>query len=80
MVFSIGYGELKKLPPIGDFIYCERCKKRHKIKYGKIQRSNDTTETTKMLAFVNCDNGNSYLVGIQGKDIRGRTTKKEKEP
>jgi len=31
-----------------------------------------------MLAFVECDNGKSHLVGVQGKDIRKRELKEEK--
>ena len=69
MVFVIGNDELDNACKIGDTIICERCGKEHKVMYGERVLEDGTKVPSKTLAYVKCG-GESYLVGIAGKDIR----------
>ena len=66
-MFAIGQGEIDNSPPLGKTIKCFMCKKRHKVGFAKDKNGNET----KMLAFYKCGK-DSYLCGINGKDIRRR--------
>jgi hypothetical protein len=67
-MLTIGNDELQKASFLGDFVLCERCGERHKIYYGKDANGNKT----KLLSFVKCGE-RTFLVGLNGKDIRRRT-------
>ena len=68
-MFAIGNDEVEGSPSLGKSIKCNLCGKKHKIQYGdKVLENGDKVEC-KMLAFVKCGES-SYLVGINGKDIR----------
>lgn len=67
-MLAVGNDELDKAPPIGDFILCISCGRRHIIKYGNKVLPDGTLEPSKTLAFYKC--GESlYLAGIDGKRI-----------
>jgi hypothetical protein len=68
-MFTIGNDELKKANPLGSFILCNMCGKRHIIEFGKEKMPDGTWKETKFLSFYKCGN-KSYLAGINGKDIR----------
>ncbi len=68
-MFAITHPELDAKPPLGDFILCAMCGKRHRIKYGKQKMDDGTWQETKLLAFYKCGKSN-YLAGIKGKDVR----------
>lgn len=68
-MFSMGNDELEKREPLGDFIYCDRCRKRHIIRYGKKVLPDGTEKLDKLLAYVKCDDGKSFVVGINGKKV-----------
>jgi hypothetical protein len=67
-MFAIGNDELEKAKPLGDFILCTICGKRHKIEFGKELQDGVWVES-KLLAFYICGE-KSYLAGIDGKDVR----------
>lgn len=67
---AFGNGELDGNDEIGEFETCPNCGELHKVGYGDKVLKDGTKVPTKMLAFVDCpENGNSYLVGIDGKRI-----------
>ena len=68
-MFTIGNDELEKCEPLGDFIYCNRCGKRHIIRYGKKILPDGTEKLDKLLAYMKCDDGKSFLVGMNGKKV-----------
>lgn len=68
-MFSIGNNELENATPLGDFIICDKCGKRHIIKYGDEILEDGTKKKSKLLAFYTC-RGKSYLAGINGKSIK----------
>jgi hypothetical protein len=68
-IFAIGNDELEKCEPLGDFIFCNRCSKRHIIRYGKGVLPDGTEKLDKLLAFVKCDDDKTFLVGINGKKV-----------
>ena len=69
-MFAISYGELDDKPIIGETIKCKVCGELHDIQYGNIVEKDGSLTPSKMLAFIKCPtNGNSYLVGINGKEI-----------
>ena len=68
-MFAIGNDEIESAPLLGDFILCAQCGNRHKIEYGEEVKKDGTKVPSKLLAYYKC-NGKSYLVGINGKDIR----------
>lgn len=55
---------------VGDIARCPCCKKMHEVKYGNEILKDGTERPSKMLAFVKCSNGKSYLVGIDGKELK----------
>ena len=65
-MFTIGNEELSKSPILKKLIYCDRCKHKHRISYPTDKDGN----INHGLAFIHCDDGNNYLVGVNGKDIR----------
>lgn len=69
-MFSIGNNELKEAPPLCKTIACYQCGGVHEIVYGKKVLPDGTEVESKLLAFYRCG-GKTYLVGIDGKDIRG---------
>lgn len=68
-MFAIGADELKEKQDLGDFILCKHCGQRHIIEYGHTVKEDGTKVPTKLLAFYKCGE-NTYLAGINGKDIR----------
>jgi len=68
-MLAIGNDEIEKAPPLGDFILCTVCGKRHRIEFGDEVLKDGTKKQSKLLAFYKCG-GKSYLAGINGKDIR----------
>lgn len=64
----MGNDEIKKAPQLGDFILCKMCGQRHKIEYGKKVLPDGSKIPSKLLAFYKCGD-NSYLGGINGKDV-----------
>ena len=64
-MFAIGNDELEELPQLKKMVYCGRCEHKHRIRYGKYEDG----ETCELLAFIHCDDGEDYLVGINGKDV-----------
>lgn len=62
-MFAVGKNELEKCKPLGDFILCDLCGKRHKIEHGTL------------LSFYRCGD-KSYLAGIDGKDMRSISARK----
>ena len=67
--FAIGNNELEKLKPVGETAKCPKCKKRHKVEYGKKKMPDGHYEETKMLGFVKCGE-DSYLVSVNGKELK----------
>jgi len=67
-MFAIGNNELNELPVLKKLIYCDRCKHKHRIQYAK-DKYGSTNHT---IAFIHCDDGEDYLVGVAGKDIRSK--------
>lgn len=74
-MFAIGNDQLDELKRLGTHVYCNACKKRHKIKYSDRVLADGTKEPSQLLAFVKCDNGKSYLVGVQGKFLKSKRFK-----
>jgi len=68
-MFSIGNDQLEKCKPFGDFIYCNRCTKRHIIRYGEKVLTDGTKKLDKLLAYVKCDDAKSFLVGMNYKKV-----------
>lgn len=68
-MFSIGNKELKDMKEIGEFILCDNCGERHRIKYGEEILKDGTKKPSKLLGFYSC-HGKEYLASIAGKDIR----------
>lgn len=68
-MLAIGNDEIAEAPPLGGFILCRMCGKRHRIKYGDEVLRDGTKIPSKLLAFYRC-NGKDYLAGIKGKDVR----------
>ena len=65
-MFAIGNNELKELKPVGLFVKCKQCGKKHNVRYGKIVLPDGIKVPTKMLGFINCGK-ESYLVSVNGK-------------
>lgn len=65
---AIGNDELGKCKPLGKTVSCNRCGKRHKVRYGESVLKDDTKVPSKLLAYVKC-NGSLYLIGIDGKKL-----------
>ena len=61
--FAVGNNELENQPIIGKFTICPKCKKSHKVEYGK-NTTNGEINTT--VGFVNCGK-KLYLVAVNGK-------------
>ncbi len=66
---AIGNDELTE--SLGSHIICERCGKRHKVKYGMRVLEDGTKVPSKTIAFVRCG-GSTYLAGVNGKRWRAR--------
>jgi hypothetical protein len=51
--------------------YCNGCKSRHKLEYGKVQnKETGEYEESTLLGYVKCpENGNAYLATINGEEI-----------
>lgn len=62
-MFTIGNKELEEAQVVGDFILCNNCGKRHKVK------TTFSDNGTMSLQSYKCGD-KSYLVGINKKDIR----------
>lgn len=72
-MFAIGNNELGNKPAIGTHIICYSCGKRHRIQYGNEVNKDGTKTPSKLFAFYKC-RGELYLAGVNGKDIRKKTT------
>lgn len=70
-MFAIGNDELKSKDNICKTVTCNICGKEHDVQYGKVKNEQGEWVESKMLAFINCGE-ESYLVGVNGKDIRDR--------
>ena len=62
--FAIGNDELEKLPSAPKSVVCEKCNKKHKIKYGTTKGVEN-----KNFGFISCGT-TSYLVSINGKLLK----------
>ena len=64
---TIGNDELEDSPSVGDVVVCPNCGELHEVRY-----ADEITST--LLAFTRCpQNKITYLVGINGKLLKGRT-------
>ena len=72
-IFSVGNNEINESPDlnIGDTIKCPHCQGEHAVVGGKRK---DGTYTNLILGYT-C-NGNTYLAGVDGKNIMKRFTDK----
>lgn len=64
----VGNNELGSV--IGDSARCPNCGKFHAVKYGEEILRDGSKVPSKLLAVVNCSNGKTYLVGIDGQEIK----------
>uniref|UniRef100_A0A6M3LKK7 Uncharacterized protein n=1 Tax=viral metagenome TaxID=1070528 RepID=A0A6M3LKK7_9ZZZZ len=71
-MFAIGNDELEKCGKLGKSIQCKMCGKKHHVRYGEEVLRDGTRKPSKMLAFYKCK-GITYLAGINGKAIGGKT-------
>lgn len=67
--FAVGNDELEQAKPLCKSIKCSMCGKRHKVEYAEEVLADGTKVPSKLLSFYQCK-GESYLAGINGKDIR----------
>ena len=67
-MISIGNDELKECEILGDFILCDKCGERHKITTWKSEDGFTSISTYKCGV-------ETYMAGIDGKDIRSRFKK-----
>lgn len=63
---AMGNDELEKAPRLGRSVRCPVCSRRHRI-----QDSVDQDGRKGTLQFYKCE-GNIYLAGLNGKDIRSK--------
>ena len=68
-MFSISNKEIDDCPKLGKTVLCRMCGKRHRISYGESVLDDGSKVPSNMFAFYKC-NGQEYLAGINGKDIR----------
>ena len=64
---AVGNRELG--PFIGKVVECPNCGDLHEVKYGDKIEKDGTLTPSKMLGYVKCNNGKSYLVAIDGKEL-----------
>lgn len=62
-MFAIGSKELKEAQRVGDFILCDKCGERHKVK------TTLSEDRTMSIQTYKCGD-KAYLVGINHKDTR----------
>jgi hypothetical protein len=67
-MFAIGNEQLDSAVDIGASIMCDKCGKRHKVKYGDEVMEDGTKKKCTLLSFYKCG-GKTYLAGIRGKRI-----------
>jgi len=67
-ILAIGNNELEGQPDIGETTACWMCGRRHPVEYGSKILENGTEIPSKLLAFFKC-NGETYLCGINGKEL-----------
>jgi len=66
---SFGNDEINSAPDLTDPVQCHVCKGHHPAQPSETRGDGPAT----VLQFIACDKtGKTYLVGINGKDIRGR--------
>lgn len=66
---TFGNDEIDSAPPLLDPVLCHICNGAHPIQ----PQSSVGEASTMVLQFMICEKtGKTYLVGINGKDIRGR--------
>ena len=65
---AIGNEELG--PFVGRVVECPNCGDLHKVRYGDKIEKDGTLTPSKMLGYVKCNNGSSYLVTIDGKEFK----------
>lgn len=68
-MLAIGNDELDEAPPIGNFILCHACGKRHRVHYSNEILNDGSKVPSKLLGYYKCQ-GKSWLTAINGKDIR----------
>lgn len=68
MALAVGNEELGKF--IGVNAICPNCKKYHKVKYGDKVNKDGTLSPSKLLGYVKCNNGEAYLVAIDGREYK----------
>lgn len=78
-MYTLGNNEKDNLPDLPDEIFCDYCLKLHRIRYGKKILEDGSEIEDKLLAFVTCDDSKSYLVGVDGKDIRPKLKRRKKK-
>ena len=67
----VGADELGK--DIREYVNCPNCGELHRVKYGNKVEKDGTLTPSKLLGYVKCDNGNSYLVAINGKELKSNS-------
>ena len=69
-LFTISNEEINSKSTLGTTVKCKVCGELHDVQYGDIIEKDGSLTPSKMLAFIKCPaNGESYLVGIEGKEI-----------
>ena len=74
-MFAVGNEELGD--EVRGYATCPNCGEQHRVQYGDKVEKDGTLTPWKMLGYVKCTNGSSYLVAIDGKELK---THKRKEP
>ena len=57
-------------PFVGRVVKCPKCGDLHEVLYGDKIEKDGTLTPSKMLGYVKCTNGSSYLVAIGGKELK----------
>jgi hypothetical protein len=65
-MLAIGSNELG--PVVGEYYQCERCGRRHKIKYADRIMPDGTKEESKLLGYYKCGR-KAYVCAINGRSI-----------
>ena len=67
-MLAVGADELGE--DIREYTECPNCGELHRVRYGHAVMKDGTMKPSKTLGFVKCDNGSSYLVAIDGKELK----------
>jgi hypothetical protein len=66
-MFVIGFDEIEKAPPLGEFVACPHCGQQHEVKCDEIVLD-DGALCKSTIAYFIC-RGKTCLAGIDGKDM-----------